>query len=573
MHTENAAELGPDAAADGAARRRFCAWLAVLLAAAGAMLHCAYQANRTYYAKNLAHYDGIIYMTRVGWLIEVGRAEGAAAALDLARKEEHAVLPYLAGAAACKALPPRRSSVVLLNGGVYLLAAFSLYLLFWRKTGSGLLACGLSLPLLTLERIWCDPKCGLTDLDMNLWGYGLGLSFLSWVLLSDWFRDAKAAVGVGVCAALLALSRSVTFGLLVPALLPLLLLELKRESPEGRLAMLKRLGLAILVAGALCGWWLVPESVKVYHHFRDWYGRGEAIGHDHVADYAGDWAKLAAEFVLVGFTAPLWPLLGAARFAAARNDGAARRLNFGYLWLGLCPVLVLLAIRSPYLPYGYPAAFGLFLFATFPLRRNGRDDLTGMQSRLFRGATLALAALLLLLALRGMRQRHEATVDDRAGASAIVRAIVADAEAGKKKQLVLDDVNQGVMDQFNLCNLFLFDSDAAVTLRRMLIPPRRPGAADIEIAAQYRHYLFEGAPDQKKRDEIIASELKKLYAADYIMAMGPLSMENSRSEPNRLLSRMLLADGRMRRLTGPVRINGREDVILLKNETAGEERQ
>jgi hypothetical protein len=184
-------------------------------------------------------------------------------------------------------------------------------------------------------------------------------------------------------------------------------LVLRELLPERRdRAALKGLLLGSGAALLVGAWWLIPRLGFFAHFFGFWYGRPRAtIGTLALASvpllikgYAkllvaadGIYALVLGVLLLTNFSA----VLGREEGPFRRRVGLALKttVDVPALWLAVCPLLILLALRSNNALYGLPAVVAFYLAAALPTASALGRRAVGKAAKLAIAAAVAALAV------------------------------------------------------------------------------------------------------------------------------------------------------------------------------------
>jgi hypothetical protein len=241
-----------------------------------------------------------------------------------------------------------------------------------------------------------------------------------------------------------------------------------------------------------------------------------------------------------------------------RQAGSALKsaVHLPALWLAVCPLLVLLALRSNNALYGLPAVVGLYLAAALPAasalgrRQVGR----GMKLAIAAGATvLAVAAF-----VKGWRA-HSVPSEEKGVALAVLREVLPSSDQPR-----LAMAYWGVVNAYSLADVAAFDLGTRVTIDDTLPwqPPFRAPMLRI-----HRAVLWSGGPDLPGVERLVG-ELRDwpfVLILDPTCGPRPNPMPFASEAPNWYrLSEILLGSGDYVVVQAGLRPRANECAALLR---------
>jgi hypothetical protein len=524
------------------------------------ILVLAWAWSRDFYATHLVPDDGVGSYYWVAEALSTTEAEGRLASLRLVSRGEMYVLYQMMAALLGELLPRNMGVGVFLNAPLYLAAAVALVRLFAQRAFALGWSIAFSVPLLLEPSFIPSTDRGLTNLHQDLPSYLLSITVAACFLGSRGLRSPLGAVGAGLAFGLLILARFPTAVLLGCWLAPLVAWQLLRDGRDR--AAWRGLLLGTATALVVAAWWLIPRLGFFAHFVGFWYGRPRAtigtLGLASVPTLIKGYVKLLLAADLV-YAAVLCLLVFAGLRAAIRSAGQAV-VNAAALWLAVCPLLMLLALRSNNALYGLPAVVGCYLAVALPAASAVGRRAVGLGIRLALAA--GVTALVATALLKGWRS-HSAPSDEKAAAAAVLREVLA--SSGPPRLAV---AYWGALNAYALADLAAFELGARVTIDDTLpVEPRFPSP----VLRIRRAVLWSHGPDPSGVQQLVREVRGWSYVLVLDPACGPRPdpMPFPGEAPNWYrLSEILLASGEYVAVQTQLRPRGNECATLLRRREA-----
>ena len=366
-------------------------------------------------------------------------------------------------------LPLRPSMTVILNGIWFVGMAGSVYSLLWSRIGKWTTAALGTITFLVLNPYLTTITYGLTSMDPNVVGFMLGTSVLCCTILSDRFTRVLPSAFAGLFLGCLALGRVYTLGVVVPAMLPYVAACFWRRSWSDMLRSLQGGFIALCVAYAVCGWFLLRHW-KILLRYPTQYGTEGVMNQTTLTDAIFEWLRFpklvfAQNIALVCVLS--WPL-AAGLFSGPERRW--RRFNWGALWVTLAPLLVLAKMGTTFQPYGAVALFGVFVLLLFPFTTP--DAPLPYRGR-FAAALSVACALNCWSFFSELRSVHDAAGNNKRTTVAALEELRTDALSAGQKRVTLGLVHWGTLHDAALVNSLIFDLGIRVATPAFQ-PKRRP---------------------------------------------------------------------------------------------------
>ncbi len=451
----------------------------VVLLFCGGVLVASFRGGDRYYEKHLTAADSSYYLTGPSLLVSgkddfrlrqvlrnpapLSSSDGGTAVYVLQTMMAWYLRAFL---------PLRPSMAVVLNGIWFVGMAGSVYSLLWSRIGKWSTAALGTIAFLVLYPYLTTTTFGLTSMDPNVLGYMLGTSVLCCTMLSDRFTRILPSAFVGLFLGCLTLGRVYTLGVVVPAMLPYVLACFWRRSWSDMLRSVQGGFIALCVAYAVCGWFVLKHWKKLLAYPTQ-YGSGGVLSQATpvtLTDTLFEWLRFpklvfAQNIALVCVLS--WPLAAGLFSGPERRF---RRFNWGALWATLAPLCVLAKMGTTFQPYGAVALFGLFVLLLFPF---AKPDAPLPYRGRFAAVLSVACALNCWTFFSELHSAHDSTMNNKRSTVAALQDLRTDALSAGRKRVTLGLVHWGTLHDAALVNALIFDLGVRVATPDFQ-PKRRP---------------------------------------------------------------------------------------------------
>ncbi len=269
-------------------------WVLVFCAA---LLSISFRASTLYYERHLLAADSSYYLAGPALLVsgkdDFGLRQVLSQPAPLRSSDNGTgvyVLQTLTAWCLRSILPRLPAMAVVLNGVWFVAMAMALYALFWSRIRSWSTSAIVTVAYLVANPFLPTITYGITSVDPNLVGFMLGTSVLCCTVLSDRFQRVLPSLLVGLFLGLLCLGRVYTLGVVLPAMLPYVLACFWRRSAREMWLSIRGGLLALAVAFAVSGWFLLAHW-KILLAYPTQYGSAGIINHSAFSDGMWQWLR------------------------------------------------------------------------------------------------------------------------------------------------------------------------------------------------------------------------------------------------------------------------------------------
>ena len=433
----------------------------------------ACQLNQQLYQHHAPFYDSLSYNEKMFRVMTTARESGFIESLELACFTNNTnCLPFLIGAAIAPAVEPSRLVGVWIQTGLLFLFLLSLlYYLVRIRTLSPTTAFAGCLVFLGARCLFL-PNGGLSDFRMDFSLFiGFGMTCV-WFLSSMQSPSRKHFLLLGVSAAICCLLRATTPIYLVFSLAPLCVVELIPASQ--RKEKLTGLLLASGVVVVLSGWFFAINFEFLKYYYFEWNTDAnakipfvDALQHWKMAQRSvGE--PLALMLISWGVAVLLSTRKSQSIGQWVRSAIQKRDIDWRIAWLGLSPVLMMIARRAGLNPFvSMPAVFGLILFFTLPCLTQ-MDRLK--DKTLTRFCWIILLVTITITFARGWTRHSSVKFDSMKPHQVLIDTIVSDAKDRGRDEVTFSVAQITDLDANILYSTLLFDRpDGLPTLEGVLI--------------------------------------------------------------------------------------------------------
>ncbi|WP_144057614.1 ArnT family glycosyltransferase [Novipirellula maiorica] len=536
-------------------------------------MYCSRLNQELYQHKN-PFYDSLSYNMHLFAIMETSHQRGLAAGWNRVMTSDSTLfLPFAIAASIGPWVEPSRMVPIWIQAGYlfgFLVSVFY-YLVKIRdlKPTTALLGC---CTFFTTSCIFMEVG-GLSDFRADLLlCFGFGASAL-WFLSAMHRPTIGRFIACGIAVAICCLSRSTAPIYLVFSLAPLTVLFLLQR--EDRSKRIRGLILTSVIASVLSGWFYILNFDYLHYYYVVWntdanakLPLSEAVKH---GEFAGR-AIGAEALYLLGAWLICFVLF-------TRNRGILKPIldltrdrstpDWALLWIGLSPIVFLVARRAGLNPYvSMPAVIGLVLFAILPLLK-AFERLNNV--RLVACSWGLLAVAIGIASQRGWERHQPGGFNTMVAQQQIMDEILADSIANN-----LSDVRFGVshLTDFNLWSLYstvMFDREGVTSDEGKLIYQdirlHANGLLSLPAAAEWDEVPGESDSEKLQSlleqcestcdyvvvpDENTAAYVQQHFAFNYI---------------NRYASilRKEIVNGNWERVSDPIQTNEKESVEIYRS--------
>ena len=434
----------------------YCVLFGVLI-----LLGCYAQwLNRTVYQHNAPFYDSMSYFDRVFEVVSIRQQEGLGPALKNATESPSTICwPYLMAIPFSYFIGPTRAIGVWIE--IFYLAVFVLSFAYFldryrRMSGKAILVS--LVPIFLLSALYRD-RAGISDLRVDLPMAFLYGSVACWFLLGCWRDRFSDFLIVGILMGIASLSRAIAPVYLVAGFLPLVIFRLIQVREKK--ALVVKIVLAIAVTVMIAGWFYYLHHQYLYFYYFQWNTDANAnVSYARASRHVLAAAKSIGPFVAV-YLLSLYVISRSipnslqAQFESGlhtkRNLDSESRIEkpsdqttanppvfYWLLWIGVAPLILLIAKRSDVNPFvSLPASIGLILF--WMNFQRSRIELLATH-RTMRVTYTSCICLILAMSYGYVEHRKGPVPNTAESQQKIIQAMQSDARAEGKKKISFANV-------------------------------------------------------------------------------------------------------------------------------------
>ncbi|GAA5508337.1 glycosyltransferase family 39 protein [Novipirellula caenicola] len=556
-----------------ALRRPLTGFVVLMLSCAVLALYCSRLNEELYQHKN-PFYDSLSYNQLLFESMQTSRQQGLVAGWNHVHSTNTTVfLPFAIAATIGPWVEPSRIVPIWIQAAYLFgfLTSVLYYLVNIRdlKSTTALLGC---FAFFTTSCIFMEVG-GLSDFRADLM---LCLSFGASAL---WFLSAMQRptvgrfVACGIAVAIGCLSRSTSPIYLVISLAPLAVLFLLPNADRSK--RIRGLILTSLIASGLSGWFYILNFDYLHYYYFVWntdanakLPLSEAVKH---GEFAGRAIGAQALVLMIAWTICLVLFTRHRGIFRAMLDVARDRSlpDWTLLWIGLSPIVFLVARRAGLNPYvSMPAVIGLVLFAILPLLK--AFERSG-SIRLLAASWGLLAVAIGFAAQRGWERHQPAGFNSMVGQQQVMDEILDDSIANK-----MADVRFGVshLTELNSRSLFatvMFDREGVTSQNRKLVYQNMGLQIDesLSIAAAANWDEVSGETESEKLQTLLEHCEN---TCDYVVVPDEKTAAHIQQHCafniiNRYAAKLRngIVNGNWERVSGPIQTSENESVEIYRS--------
>jgi hypothetical protein len=402
---------------------------------------------------------------------------------------------------------------------------------------------------------------GLSDFRMDLL-FAMMYCLCGILYLSTDYRSSYTLwASLGAAAACALLSRATGPVFLIVGLLPPIAARLWRS--RERPSLLRRVGVAILVAALLAGWFYEASFDYLYFYYMVWNpdANRDLTLHQSAAHFRFALRSIGFPVLALGCA---WAAMKILALRDVGVGGILRRMDWAALWIAVSPALFLVLRGAGHNPFvSMPSAFAGYVFLVMPA--------TGALSSGRPRSVALLAAVPLVLAVAiasGVDSHRNANTGDMSAYRAVIDSVVRDAAEREATEVSIAVLHLYYFNSDSILNVMRYDYDSVAAGHgvRMNGVTYRPVNTTVGATRAW----LEGDEEQAI-DSVKALITEKV---DYLVVPTPATIDflemsvsdNPINTKVRRIARDLFANGDWKAITGEIAGATDEVVVVYRNE-------